>query len=199
LILKPSSATGKESKRPVSNGRFGFYLALPSILILLVLLAIPAVLTVFQSFFIVPADGVGIGEFTKVDNYIFLFKNEIFWATSLRSIWFALIFIIGSTVIGLAAALLLNEKFVGRMVLRGLLVLPWACPWLIVGIIWKWFADGNIGLLNGVLIRLNLISEYKDFLSDPSWAIWMTAIAATWRQSCSVALSTFGWTSNYAT
>jgi multiple sugar transport system permease protein len=151
-------------------------------------LAIPAVLTVFQSFFIVPADGVGIGEFTRVDNYIFLFKNEIFWATSLRSIWFALIFIIGSTVIGLAAALLLNEKFVGRMVLRGLLVLPWACPWLIVGIIWKWFADGNIGLLNGVLIRLNLISEYKDFLSDPSWAIWMTAIAATWRQSCLVAL-----------
>jgi multiple sugar transport system permease protein len=136
----------------------------------------------------VPADGVGIGEFTRVDNYIFLFKNEIFWATSLRSIWFALIFIIGSTVIGLAAALLLNEKFVGRMVLRGLLVLPWACPWLIVGIIWKWFADGNIGLLNGVLIRLNLISEDKDFLSDPSWAIWMTAIAATWRQSCLVAL-----------
>ena len=160
MILKPSSAKGKESKRPVSNGRFGFYLALPSILILLVLLAIPAVLTIFQSFFIVPADGVGIGEFTRVDNYIFLFKNEIFWATSLRSIWFALIFIIGSTVIGLAAALLLNEKFVGRMVLRGLLVLPWACPWLIVGIIWKWFADGNIGLLNGVLIRLNLISEY---------------------------------------
>ena len=182
MILKSHRARREESKRSVSNGRFGFYLALPSILVLLALLAIPAVLTIFQSFFIVPPDGVGIGEFTKVDNYLFLFKNEIFWATSLRSIWFALIFIVGSTVIGMAAALLLNEKFVGRMVLRGLLVLPWACPWLIVGIIWKWFADGNIGLLNGVLMRLNLISEYKDFLSDPSWAIWMTAIAATWRQ-----------------
>ena len=95
-----------------------------------------------------PPDGVGIGEFAKGDNYLFLFKNEIFWATSLRYIWFALIFIVGSTVIGMAAALLLNEKFFGRIVLRGLLVLPWACPWLIVGIIWKWFADGNIGLLN---------------------------------------------------
>ncbi|CAB4704209.1 unannotated protein [freshwater metagenome] len=152
------------------------------------LLAIPALLTVFQSLFVVPADGIGIGEFTKIDNYLFLFKNEIFWATCLRSIWFALIFIVGSTVIGLAAALLLNEKFVGRMVLRGLLVLPWACPWLIVGIIWKWFLDGNIGLFNGVLIRLHLISHYKDFLSDPKWALWMTALAAIWRQSCLVAL-----------
>lgn len=94
----------------------------------------------------------------------------------------------GSTVIGLAAALLLNEKFVGRLVLRGLLVLPWACPWLIVGIIWKWFLDGNIGLFNGVLIRLHLISDYKDFLSDPDWALTMTAVAAVWRQSCLVAL-----------
>ena len=188
MILKSRTARGEESKRSVSNGRFGFYLALPSILVLLILLAIPAVLTIFQSFFVVPADGVGIGEFAKGDNYLFLFKNEIFWATSLRSIWFALIFIVGSTVIGMAAALLLNEKFFGRIVLRGLLVLPWACPWLIVGIIWKWFADGNIGLLNGVLLRLNLITEYKDFLSDPSLAIWMTAIAATWRQSCLVAL-----------
>jgi len=91
-------------------------------------LAIPAIITVFQSFFVVPADGVGIGTFTRVDNYLFLFKNEIFWATCLRSILFAGIFIIGSTVIGLAGALLLNEKFVGRIFLRGLLVLPWACP-----------------------------------------------------------------------
>jgi multiple sugar transport system permease protein len=161
---------------------------LPAILVLLVLLAIPAILTVFQSLFVVPADGVGIGTFTRVDNYLYIFKNEIFWATCLRSILFAAIFIIGSTVIGLAGALLLNEKFIGRIFLRGLLVLPWACPWLIVGIIWKWFLDGNIGLFNGVLIRLHLISEYKDFLSDPNWALLMTALAATWRQSCLVAL-----------
>ena len=180
--------TRRESKRSVPNRRFGFYLALPAILVLLVLLAIPALLTLFQSLFVVPDDGIGIGQFTDVDNYLFIFKNEIFWATCLRSIVFAAIFIIGSTLIGLAGALLLNEKFVGRLFLRGLLVLPWACPWLIVGIIWKWFLDGNIGLLNGVLMRLNLISSNQDFLSNPDTALVMTALAATWRQSCLVAL-----------
>jgi len=178
----------EEPKRSVSNRRFGFYLAFPSILILLLLLVIPAVLTVFQSFYVVPADGVGIGEFTKISNYSYIFSNIIFWQTCLRSIEFAVIFIIGSTVIGLSAALLLNEKFVGRLVLRGLLVLPWACPWLIVGIIWKWFLDGNIGLLNGILMRLHLISQNIDFLSNPKLALWMTALAAIWRQSCLVAL-----------
>lgn len=187
-ILTSRGIKRQKSKRSVSNRRFGFYLTLPSIIILTLLLTIPAVITVFQSFFVVPADGVGIGEFTGIDNYLFLFTNEIFWSACFRSIVFALIFLIGSTLIGLASALLLNERFFGRAILRGLLVIPWACPWLIVGIIWKWFADGNIGLLNGVLLRLGLISEYKDFLSEPNTALWMTALAATWRQSCLVAL-----------
>jgi ABC-type sugar transport system permease subunit len=70
----------RESKRSVSSRRFGFYLALPAILVLLVLLAIPALLTLFQSLFVVPADGIGIGQFTNVDNYLFIFKNEIFFS-----------------------------------------------------------------------------------------------------------------------
>lgn len=175
-------------KRIISNKRFGFLLVLPSALILLVLLVFPALLTFVQGFFIVPADGIALGEFTGFENYRFLIENPVFWEAVLKSILFAVIFIVASTVIGLLAALLLNQNFFGRAILRGLLVLPWASPWLIVGIVWKWFADGNIGLLNGVLLRLGLISEYKDFLSDPGLALWITALAASWRQSCLVAL-----------
>ncbi len=152
------------------------------------LLLLPAILTFLQSFFEIPPDSVTFGKFLGFANFTFLFKNVIFWEAVWRSIVFALIFIVGSTVIGLAEALLLNEHFKGRMFLRGLLVLPWACPWLIVGIIWKWFADGDVGILNGVLLRFNLISDQKDFLSDPEIALYMTALAAIWRQSCLVAL-----------
>lgn len=161
---------------------------MPSILILFCLLFIPAILTLIQSFFEVPADGSSLGTWVGITNFKFIFSNPIFWQTAFRSIVFAVIFIVGSTVIGLGEALLLNEQFRGRTVLRGLLVLPWACPWLIVGIIWKWFADGDIGILNGVLMRLHLITHYQDFLSNPKLALFMTALAAVWRQSCLVAL-----------
>lgn len=135
-----------------------------------------------------PIDGNGRGRFVGFANFAFLFKNPVFWQTTIRTSIFAGIFIVGSTVIGLAQALLLNENFRGRSLLRGILVLPWACPWLIVGIIWKWFADGDIGILNGVLLRLHLISHYQDFLSNPNLSLFMTALASIWRQSCLVAL-----------
>jgi len=172
----------------LSNRRFGALLIIPSAFVLLVLLVAPAILTIFQSFYNVPADGIGIGEFVGLSNYVFLLTNPIFWESVYVSIVFAIIFISLSTIVGLFAALLLNQSFKGRFFLRGMLVLPWACPWLIVGVIWKWFGDGEIGLLNGILLRLGIISDYKDFLNDPNYAIWLTAIAASWRQSCLVGL-----------
>src|SRR4029450_7856227 len=43
------------------------------------------------------------------------------------------------TTLGLGFALLLNERFVGRGLARTLLIVPWAAPWLMVGVMWEWF------------------------------------------------------------
>ena len=49
------------------------------------------------------------------------------------------------------ASLLLNRKFPGRPVVRGLMMVPWVTPVIIMGLIWRWIYDGDYGLLNYVL------------------------------------------------
>jgi multiple sugar transport system permease protein len=112
-----------------------------------------------------------------------VFASPVFW----RSVWVTSIFSCGfvvlSTIIGLAMAILLNEKFVGQGLARTVLIIPWATPWLVIGILWKWFADGTVGGLNAVLWGLGFIHGYQEFLSDPTWALLMTIVAAVWRQA----------------
>ena len=176
---------GGEGKRlSAANARFGRGLVTPAALILMLLLLIPSVLTLLYSFYKVPPSGDGLGTFAGFDNYRDVFGSPVFWRSLQVTAVFSFGFVILSTVMGLAFAILLNEKFRGQGLARALLVLPWATPWLVIGIVWKWYADGSVGGLNGMLLSLHLIDDYVDFLSDPNTAMPIAILAGAWRQSC---------------
>ncbi|WIY52537.1 sugar ABC transporter permease [Devosia sp. YIM 151766] len=162
---------------------FGFKMSSVAAFMMAALLVIPSALTVIYSLHNVPANGSSFGEFVGFRNYEIIFTSSVFW----RSVWVTLVFSVGfvvlSTVIGFAMALLLNQNFFGRGVARALLIIPWATPWLVIGILWKWYADGSVGGLNALLVGLGLTSEYKNFLADPNTALFIAIIAAVWRQA----------------
>jgi len=160
----------------------------PSAIVLVLLLLAPTVLTVVYSFYDVPASGDGLGEFAGIGNYEVVFGSPVFWKSLQVTLIFTVGFVVLSTLIGLAVALLLNQEFRGRGLARSLLVLPWATPWLVIGILWKWYADGSVGGLNGILMRLHIIGDYVEFLSDPTWAMVIAVLSAAWRQSCFAAI-----------
>jgi len=162
---------------------FGFRLALPALLVLLLLLAVPTVLTLIYSVHDVPPNGNGFGPFVGFRNYAVIFASPVFWRSVQVTVVFSIGFVVLSTVIGLAMAVLLAQDFIGRGLARALLIIPWATPWLVIGILWKWFADGSVGGLNAVLTQLHLIPAYQEFLSDPFWALPIVMIAAVWRQA----------------
>ncbi|MBN9316824.1 MAG: sugar ABC transporter permease [Devosia sp.] len=152
-------------------------------IILIVLLALPTVLTVIYSLHDVPASGASFGPFVGIENYQIIFSSPVFWRSAQVTATFAIGFVVLSTLIGLAMAMLLNQRFIGRGLARALLIIPWATPWLVIGILWKWFADGSVGGLNAVLLMLGLTSDYIPFLSDPNTAMPITVLAAVWRQA----------------
>ncbi len=158
-------------------------LVAPALILLGVLLAVPTVLTVIYSLHDVPASGASFGPFVGIENYTIIFSSPVFWRSATVTLTFAVGFVILSTVIGLAMAMLLNQSFIGRGFARALLIIPWATPWLVIGILWKWFADGSVGGLNAVLVMLGLTSSYHDFLADPNTALPITVLAAVWRQA----------------
>lgn len=171
------------SELPRSDQWFGFRLTVPAAVILIVLLALPTALTILYSLHDVPANGASLGPFVGFENFSIVLSSPVFWRSATVTLLFSIGFVTLSTAIGLAMAILLNQKFIGRGLARALLIIPWATPWLVIGILWKWFADGSVGGLNAVLIALGVTSDYHDFLADPNTALPVTILAAVWRQA----------------
>lgn len=122
-------------------------------------------------------------SFVGFNNYITIFKSKSFISTLYRTIKFALVVIIISTSLGLLFSLLLNQKFIGRGFGRTIIILPWAIPWVVIGIMWRWMLNAQFGSLNGLLFQLGLIKEYYPFLSKKGIVLFLTALAAVWRQA----------------
>jgi multiple sugar transport system permease protein len=74
-------------------------------------------------------------------------------------------------VCGLLVALLLNTHFPLRGIYRGLVMIPWATPSVLVALMWKWILDPNYGVLNSALIKLGLIDKPIAFLADSQLAL----------------------------
>ena len=68
-------------------------------------------------------------------------------------------------IFGLLAALLLNEAFAGARILRVAILLPWAMPAVVSGIVWRWMLNGDYGILNSALFQLGIIHDYIPWLS----------------------------------
>jgi multiple sugar transport system permease protein len=162
---------------------FGLKLTAPAGILLAALLLVPTVLTVLYSVHDVPANGRSLGPFVGLENYTIVLSSNVFWRSAWVTSLFSIGFVVFSTLIGLAMAILLNQRFVGRGLARAMLIIPWATPWLVIGILWKWYADGSVGGLNAILLKLGIISDYHDFLSDPNSALALTVVAAVWRQA----------------
>jgi ABC-type sugar transport system permease subunit len=79
-------------------------------------------------------------------------------------------------------ARLLLTRFVGRSVVRALVLLPWAIPGSVAGILWLWIFHGQFGVLNALLYSLGLIRNYIQFVKDPFLAKLCVMVAHVWTQ-----------------
>ena len=78
---------------------------------------------------------------------------QVFWISLRHSaVW--IVGVVGlQFLLGLAAALLLNESFWWRGLARALVIVPWALPSVIIGLMWTWMYDYNLGVINDILMR----------------------------------------------
>lgn len=190
---RSSQGTPARAKSPLSpqardKRRFGALMSAPAIILLDLLMIAPTVWTVVNSLFRPPASGRRMGPWVGLDNYGTVLSSKVFWDSAWTTLLFSVGFVVGSTVLGLGIAVLLNQRFVGRGLCRALLIIPWATPWLVLGILWRWFADGDIGGLNALLTGVGLQSGSHDFLADPTSALILVIVASVWRQASFVGI-----------
>ncbi len=82
---------------------------------------------------------------------------------------------------GLSLALMLNNRFPMRGVYRGLIMIPWATPSVLVALMWKWVLDPNNGVLNQWLLGAGVIDRPIEFLSQNSTALPTLVMIDVWQ------------------
>ena len=140
----------------------GILLILPAILLLLSLTLYPVLYGVWISFFnkhsFFPQQ-----TFIGFDNYISLLRDPEFWASVWRGTVYALSTIALQIILGVAAALLLNEFFPGRNILRGIVIFPYVVPTVVAVIVWKWLLNSQFGLVNYLIEKAGLVDQPISF------------------------------------
>ncbi len=171
------SLTGKLEK---NEGLFAFLLILPALLLVMGLYVYPIGYSFVVSFFRSDIRYPGV-VFRGLGNYIDIFKRPDLLISFWRTIYFTVVSIALEMVAGIAIAVAFNKRFVGRPIARSIVLIPWAIPPVVNGIIWNWLVHPKIGVLNYVLTSLRIIDRYKPWLADPRWALNIIIVADAWK------------------
>lgn len=161
--------------------RYGYLLILPALLIVGGLYLYPALLTILFSFTNVDKRSFAITEFVGVSHYLNLLTSSNFWLIIGRTLYFALMIVILTLLISFGIALLLNQKFWGRSILRVVVLLPWAVPPVVAGVMWGQIFHAEAGTLNALLNKLGLISSNVIWLGNDILALHVIILAEVWR------------------
>lgn len=174
MIRRPSLAARLDSPRVL-----GYLLIVPAAIILLGLLAYPLLLGIWLS--LTSATIGNPGQFVGLQNYATIFADPIFRGAAWYSVFYTICAEAGKLVLGLALALLLNQRFRGYRVSRALMLLPWVAPTVLSALAWLWLLDPQFSAVSWLLVRLHLIHSNIDFLGHP-WSARMSLILVNiWR------------------
>jgi multiple sugar transport system permease protein len=161
---------------------------LPSFLGFLVFYAIPAVRGFYLSFTdwdLLKQSGSWIG----LDNYKAMLQDALFWNALWITFKYVIINIGIQTVLALGIAVLMH-RLTDSVAVRGILVLPWLIPNVVLALLWMWMLDPNLGIVNNWLNAVGIPSQ--GFLGDESQVIPTIAGINIWRNMGYTALLLFG-------
>jgi multiple sugar transport system permease protein len=162
------------------NWRFVALALVPILALVCIFVYYPAISTFVSSLWSTNLRLPGAEKFVGLRNYGQLLADSEFWQVVLRSLLVVALVLPLETALGLAIALLLNENFPGRGIVRTLVILPWMLPPVVNGFLWNWLLNGEYGALNGLLYQIGLIDKYQFWLQNPTAQILWVVIVQTW-------------------
>jgi multiple sugar transport system permease protein len=120
--------------------------------------------------------------FTGFQNFSDVITSYYFKTSLINTAIYTIAVVLGVIVFGLVVAALLNSKIRSVGALKIIILLPWAIPAVVAGLMWKWVLNSDFGVLNGFLYSLGLIKSYIPFLGDPTLAKISLVIAEIWKE-----------------
>src|SRR5438105_9149527 len=179
----------------LSEGRFALLLVLPALLGIFAVVLFPLLYSLWLSFTdvnvlrasgpVIELFGVRVPLFRWVglQNYVTILNDPLYWSSLWRTLYFVGAFVLEATFVGLGMALVLNERFAGRPLMRSLLLIPWSLSRVVVGLLWIGILDFEFGALNGVILRAGVVNGAIAFFKDGFSALNVLVSVYMWNQA----------------
>jgi multiple sugar transport system permease protein len=168
-------------RRPRRFDALPYVLLSPAVLATLALVFLPmmqaVVTSTYHDILWKPRDVRFIG----LDNYLAVARDPVAWSSLGRTLLWIGLTVPLQLLLGMAAALLLNQRFWWRGVARSLILIPWALPSVVIALMWSWMYQPQVGLFNDLLLRVGLVSEAVPWLAQPGTALYAIILALVWQ------------------
>ena len=173
---KPLGARWQEEWR---TNRTAYGLLLPSVIAFAIFLVFPIANMFIAAFSNVDTLGRAV-QFGTLDNFLTLIRDDRMPMIIRQTVTFGFGTVALTVIFAFPLALILNAEFPGRTVAKALLLIPWAMPFAVSAITWRWIFHGQMGSLNYFLSELGIIKEYVAWLGDPRLAFGAAMFVEVW-------------------
>lgn len=158
----------------------GWGLVFPAVFIILAMILYPIVYNIYLSFFDV---NLQIGNtFVGLENHRNVVSDSFFWKAVFTTVVYVVFTTLGTTLLGLVVALVMNKEFPLRGFVRSLILFPYVAPVISVVFAWQFIFDPVNGIVMDVLVeRLGFLSERVNLIGTPSSAVWVAILFSIWK------------------
>lgn len=183
-LTKPAAGPpeGTEPSRRRRRVRWLDWMAIPTMVILAVVIGYPivrAVLLAFTDYNLI--GGAAASEFVGVQNFQVMSNDPVFWESLRNTFVFTSVSLAGAGLAGLTLAFATENLHGPWRFLRGLLLTPWAIPIIVVAFLFRFLFLDRGGLINELLLSAGLVDSAIPWLTSSQWALVSVTVANIWQ------------------
>ncbi len=161
------------------NNKIAYLFLSPALILFLLFNVIPIIYSFYLS--TIKWDGFSANKkFVGIKNYINIFKNPEFYKSLYITIIYTILVTIGSIIIGMILASLLNKDVKGKTIFRTAYFIPVVTATAAAGVVWKYMLDPSQGIVNKFLNHMQLPSI--PWLTHPFWVIISISLVGIWKR-----------------
>jgi multiple sugar transport system permease protein len=152
----------------------------PTLLVLLLVLAMPMLYSLTVSFFDTNLKVRGLGNFVGLDNYINVLHDKYFIGSAFTTLIFTVGVVFFEFVFGLIIALLLNNEIRGKNIFFSIIIVPMMITPIAVGLTWRLLLHSTLGIVNYTLSLFGIAG--KAWLAESTLALGTVMFIDVWQQ-----------------
>ncbi len=164
------------------NKNFAYFAIMPALAIIVLFAVYPVIyalrVSVYQNLLTRP----NVHPFVGLQNFRNVINSYYFENALINTAAYTVVTVIGVICFGFIVALLLNTKLPMSNILKVLVLLPWAMPAVVAGLMWRWVLNSDFGIFNSILFSLGIIDYYIPFLANPMLARLSLVLAHIWKE-----------------